>query len=83
MSRKNKADLYRHSHPGRSKSDRRKSRLTYQVGIGCWESGKYVAVKASSVEEAISVGRDYCHSDDDVVEVQLNGRKVWDAYGRL
>jgi hypothetical protein len=79
---RNKADLYRLSNPHSTRSSQLGFVKTkeFTVGVGTWKSGKYVKVRASSIKDAMVQGRDYCGRYDEVVEVLLNGSRVWHVY---
>ncbi len=72
----NKANLYKIQNPHRKiKSNR--ANLLFKVLIGAYEKGKYIDITASSVHQAIEETKSLCKSNDEILEVKLDGVVLW------
>jgi hypothetical protein len=77
---RNKAGLYQVSNPHHRRFDPKAPKRSYRVAIGTWESARFIEVKATSTDQAIAEGKNFCSPDMDVMEVWENDREVWNAY---
>lgn len=74
---KNKADLYKKQNPKNLYRELKKTIIVFKALIGNYERNKTITVSGYDVNHAINEAKNYCRTDEDVLEISRDTIVLW------